>query len=132
VWLLAVSAAVLGGVALPLPARITICAALLVSGLAGIRGGFLFQGRRALVRLRWDADTFSIRRRCDGIELSASLACGSFRLGQRGLFLWFSTCEGRYGAFIDADTHDSHELRRLCERLSRRPRLGPDERQPTS
>ncbi|HET7811268.1 MAG TPA: hypothetical protein VFL16_11900 [Steroidobacteraceae bacterium] len=131
-WLLAVSAAVLGGVALPLPARITICVVILVSGLAGIRSGFLLEGRRTLVRLCWDADSFVVQRRCDRIELSATLARGSFRLGQWGLFLWFSTCEGRHGAFIDADRHDSHELRRLCARLSWRPRPGPDERQTTS
>jgi hypothetical protein len=131
-WLLAAAAAILYGVALPLPARITISAATLLAGLVGIRSGFLLQGRRALESIHWDAHRFMVRRRCDGIELSAILESGSFRLGQLGLFLWFSTCEGRHGHFIDADKHGSHELRRLCRRLNRRSRRAPDERQPTS
>ena len=133
VWLLVAVAAVLGGVALPLSARITICTSFMAIGLAGIRSGFLFRGRHALARIRWSTDgPFIVARRCDGIELSAVLAKGSFRLGQLGLFLWFSTREGRYGMFIDAGRHDSHELRRLCQRLSRRPRPAPDEREPPS
>jgi hypothetical protein len=131
-WLAAVAVAVLGGVALPLPARIVVCALILASGLAGIRSGFLLRGRRAVDRIRWDTHGFFVRRRCDGIELPAVLASGSFRLGQLGLFLWFSTAEGRHGVFIDAGRHDFDELRHLCARLSRRPRPAPDERQPTS
>ena len=132
-WLLAASGAVMGGVALPLPARIMICAALMSTGLAGIRSGFLFRGRRALARILWSAEeTYSAVRRCDGIEVPAVLAKGSFRLGQLGLFLWFSTREGRHGVFIDSGVHDFHELRRLCQRLRRRPRPAPDERQPPS
>src|SRR3954452_13548629 len=78
-WLMAASAAVMGGVALSLPARIMIGAAILASGIAGIRSRFLLQGRRALERIHWDADGFTVRRRFDGIELSAILESGSFR-----------------------------------------------------
>ena len=101
-WLVAVSFAVLAGVALSLPVRLILCTLILASGLAGIRSGFLLRGYRAVDRIRWDGDGFFVRRRCDGIELPAVLARGSFRLGQLGLFLWFSTAEGRHGLFIDA------------------------------
>jgi len=109
-----------------------ICTSFMALGLAGIGSGFLFRGRRALARIGWSKEEAFIVRRCDGIELPAVLAKGSFRLGQLGLFLWFSTREGRHGVFIDTGRHDSHELRRLCRRLSRRPRPAPDERQPPS
>jgi len=132
-WLVAMSAALLGGVALPLPARITLCVCMLVSGTTGIRSGFLFRDRRALRAISWNADgPLVVHRVCDGIALPAELAHGSFRIGQLGLFLWLSTREGRHGLFIDAGLHDSHELRRLCRRLSRRPRRALTSGRPTS
>jgi len=121
-WLAAFCAAMLLGVALPLPARIGLCLGAATFGLTGIRSCFLLAGNRSVRALAWGTrrglGAFIGPRR---IEVAVSVAGGSFRLGRLGLLLWFEACDGIHTVFIDAGKQEICAIRRLCRRLEWAP-----------
>jgi len=107
---------------LPLSARAFICVGVATFGVAAIRSTLLLAGHRAVRALRWTDEGEWIvclgrRRICH----RARLARGSFQLGRLGLFLWFETCDGMHGIFIDAGMQAPGSYRRLVRRLKQPP-----------
>lgn len=115
-WLILVCGAVILAVALPLPARIALCAAIVMPAVAAIRSGMLLQGGRAVHSIDW-AGGWRARIGPGRIETPVTLRGGSFRVGRAFLLLWLQTCDGIHGVLIDMGRQDPRAIRRLCRQL---------------
>jgi hypothetical protein len=116
-WLVLVCAMLVGGVALPLPARIVLCVAIATPGVAAIRGCLLLEGRKAVHSLEW-SHGWRAGIGPGRIETAVTLRAGSFRVGQAFLLLWLRSCDGIHAVFIDAARQEPRAVRRLCRQLA--------------
>jgi hypothetical protein len=125
-WLLALGCAIFFGVALPLYARLTICAAIAATCLPVSWCCVLVRGPRAVRRLEWSqAEGLTVFLGPALVASPAELAAGSFRLGNQVLVLRLTTEFGVRFALIDSSVQDMASFRRLCRRLNSRPRRPP-------
>jgi len=126
-WLLAVCAAMLFGVALPLYARIVLCLAAATSTLGGLHTFVLLRGPHAIRVLEWsEAGEFIAYVGSEPCGVPARLARGSFRLGAGLLVLRLALPNSVRSVLIDGGIQDTPAFRRLCRRLAAHSRRGSD------
>jgi hypothetical protein len=112
-------------VALPWFLRFSICATVAAAGLRGMRAFVLLRGPHAVRAIEWtDAGEWSV---CLGAKLerhAATLANGSFRLGDRYWVLRFKTTAGACSVLVEEKASTSRAFRRLSRCLHGHVRRG--------
>jgi hypothetical protein len=116
-WLAGFCVMALTGVALPLLARIGICAATILSGVRAIHSTVLLAGRHPVWALRWDEGHLFVILGRSRTEVCVTLASGSFSWGRFGMLLRLRASDGMRVVFIDAGRQDEVAIRALARRL---------------
>lgn len=124
-WLALTCGVVWFGVALPSPVRAAICAAVALAGFYSVRTLVLLRGLRAVRAIEWTGSgEFFVYLGMSATPQPASLANGSFRLGERFWVLRFTTPSGPRAVLVEEAVGSVHAFRRLSRCLGGHIRRG--------
>jgi len=119
-WLALIGGVTLFAVALPWPARLAICVAVVAPGVHCIRSLVLLKGRKAVRAIEWfEEGEFDVWLGPALTRYPATLGAGSFRLGVQLWVLRFATPVGACPVLISAGVHQPSAFRRLSRCLNR-------------